>query len=143
MSAQLETFLGRLQKVRKTGKTNWMACCPAHDDKTPSLTIAEGSDGRVLVHCFGQQCSVSDIAEAVGLEISDLMPENVGYHRMKPKDRVYNAMDVLCAIRSDLYHSLIVAKDMQAGKVLSGDESLLFAQAIGRLEVAINLAGGK
>lgn len=30
----------------------WMACCPAHDDKTPSLSIREGLDGTLLVHCF-------------------------------------------------------------------------------------------
>ncbi len=29
-----------------------MARCPAHDDRDPSLSIREGSDGRVLVKCF-------------------------------------------------------------------------------------------
>jgi hypothetical protein len=29
----------------------WIARCPAHDDRKPSLSIAEGADGRVLVHC--------------------------------------------------------------------------------------------
>ncbi|MCZ6718345.1 MAG: AAA family ATPase, partial [Gammaproteobacteria bacterium] len=30
---------------------NWIACCPAHDDKNPSLSVSNGSDERVLVHC--------------------------------------------------------------------------------------------
>ena len=30
----------------------WFAKCPAHDEKTPSLSIRE-IDGKVLVHCFG------------------------------------------------------------------------------------------
>ena len=29
----------------------WMARCPAHDDKTPSLSIRQGRDGKVLVRC--------------------------------------------------------------------------------------------
>jgi len=31
--------------------TGWVALCPAHDDRTPSLSIQEGDDGNVLVHC--------------------------------------------------------------------------------------------
>ena len=29
----------------------WMACCPAHDDRQPSLSIRAAGDGKVLVHC--------------------------------------------------------------------------------------------
>jgi hypothetical protein len=35
---------------RKTG-TTWMARCPAHEDRAPSLSIADGDDGKVLVRC--------------------------------------------------------------------------------------------
>jgi hypothetical protein len=31
----------------------WMARCPAHADQNPSLSIAAGRNGTVLVHCFG------------------------------------------------------------------------------------------
>lgn len=30
----------------------WIACCPAHDDKNPSLSLRDGEDGALLVHCF-------------------------------------------------------------------------------------------
>jgi putative DNA primase/helicase len=30
----------------------WMSRCPAHDDRTPSLSIRDGLDGTLLVHCF-------------------------------------------------------------------------------------------
>ena len=143
MSAQLDLFLSRLQKVRATGKGSWIACCSGHDDKTPSMTITEGSDGRVLAHCFSQGCSIEDIANGAGLSVSDLMPENLGYHRLKPVRRSFNAMDVLYAIRSDLTLTLIMAKDIQAGKVISQEDSLNLAKAIGRINVAICLAGGE
>ena len=35
---------------RKVGRT-WMACCPAHDDREPSLSISAGKAGKVLVRC--------------------------------------------------------------------------------------------
>lgn len=30
---------------------DWMAPCPVHDDRTPSLAISAGLDGRILVRC--------------------------------------------------------------------------------------------
>jgi hypothetical protein len=35
---------------RKAGR-GWMACCPTHDDREPSLSIRDADDGKVLVHC--------------------------------------------------------------------------------------------
>ena len=69
-----DKLLSHLEKVKAKGNNSWMACCPAHDDKNPSLVITE-KDERVLIHCFSHQCDVSDIVHAVGLELSDLFPE--------------------------------------------------------------------
>lgn len=49
----------------------FMARCPAHDDRSPSLSVGEGLDGRVLLHCFAC-CSTADIVAALGLHLSDL-----------------------------------------------------------------------
>ncbi len=38
---------GALPKNRRNGK-GWVACCPAHADKHPSLSIDEGPDGKVF-----------------------------------------------------------------------------------------------
>jgi putative DNA primase/helicase len=35
---------------RKAGG-GWMASCPAHDDRMPSLSIRDADDSKVLVHC--------------------------------------------------------------------------------------------
>ena len=35
---------------RRSG-SNWMAPCPAHEDREPSLSIRDVDDGKVLVHC--------------------------------------------------------------------------------------------
>lgn len=72
-SACLEKVLGRLDKVKPAGANKWKACCPAHDDKDPSLSISEGIDGKALLHCWAG-CEARDIAAAIGLELRDLFP---------------------------------------------------------------------
>lgn len=37
--------------IRALAGRNGMARCPAHDDRTPSLSISDGRDGKLLVHC--------------------------------------------------------------------------------------------
>jgi len=65
----LDTVLERLQKVRKSSR-GFSACCPAHQDKDPSLSIAEGDDGRVLLYCFAG-CDYESIMAAIGLTTAD------------------------------------------------------------------------
>ena len=54
MTAPLERVIAALEargcKPRRAGK-GYQARCPAHDDRTPSLTVSEGSDNRVLLTC--------------------------------------------------------------------------------------------
>lgn len=57
-----------------TGRTG-MARCPAHDDKTPSLSIAQTRDGRPLVFCHAG-CKGEDVIGA--LKSRGLWPEREG-----------------------------------------------------------------
>ena len=70
----VETLLNQLEKVSHKGGGRYLARCPAHPDKTPSLSIREESDGTILCHCFAG-CEVSDILSAVGLEMGELFPD--------------------------------------------------------------------
>lgn len=63
-------FLDRLEKV-EGGHGRWKARCPAHPDKTPSLSISLNDDGDILVHCFAG-CTAEQITSAVGLSMTDL-----------------------------------------------------------------------
>ena len=52
----------------------WRACCPAHADRRPSLSISVGEQGQVLLKCFAG-CSLERIVEAMGLTMTDLFPD--------------------------------------------------------------------
>ena len=74
----LDEVLSRLEGARRCAG-GWVACCPAHDDHTPSLSICEGSDGRVLLHCFAGCCYQAIIA-AFGTEAaSEPAPRPIKY----------------------------------------------------------------
>jgi len=60
-----DEILDRFDKVRRHGK-RWTARCPAHDDRSPSLAIAEGDSGW-LVKCW-TGCTFDEITHAAGLE---------------------------------------------------------------------------
>jgi len=55
-------------QAKKSGASSWMARCPAHDDRNPSLAIREDR-GKVLLHCHGgcDQRSVIDALKARGV----------------------------------------------------------------------------
>ena len=45
-----ESIAKALSGWRKSG-SGWMACCPTHQDRTPSLSLLDTDDGKVLVRC--------------------------------------------------------------------------------------------
>jgi len=69
----IHKVLTLLQGVRQTGQSRWMARCPAHEDRHPSLSIAEGKDGRVLIYCQAG-CPTPQVLKAIDLDWPDLFP---------------------------------------------------------------------
>src|SRR5690349_10945218 len=69
----LEQVLSHLKGVR-TSMHGWRACCPAHADRRPSLSIGLGEHDQVLLKCFAG-CSLERIVEAMGLTMTDLFPD--------------------------------------------------------------------
>ena len=70
----IDDLLSRLDKVKSNGRNQWTACCPAHDDRDPSLAVKVLSDGRILIKCFAG-CGAADVVHSVGLTMSDLFPD--------------------------------------------------------------------
>jgi hypothetical protein len=63
-------LLCRLDGVRSRGAGKWVARCHAHQDKSPSLSIAEGGKG-LLVKCWAG-CSLQEVCASLGIEKRDL-----------------------------------------------------------------------
>ncbi len=94
----LNIILDRLEKVKNNGKDKWLACCPSHDDKTPSLAIKDADD-RLLIHCFAG-CATEQIMDAMGLQLTDLFADGCRVTRAnKPPRR---------DVERALLHELIV-----------------------------------
>lgn len=76
MSAVLENVLSRVERAKRNG-SGYIARCPAHDDRHPSLAISEGDDGRVLLHCHAG-CETAAILAALRLTEADLFEARNG-----------------------------------------------------------------
>jgi 5S rRNA maturation endonuclease (ribonuclease M5) len=69
-----EQVLSRFPDAKKVGP-GWMAKCPAHADRSPSLSISRGGAGRTLLKCHAG-CAPEKIVATVGLKMSDLFVDN-------------------------------------------------------------------
>lgn len=111
---QTDAILSRLDRVRATGKDKWQACCPAHDDKSPSLSIRDAGD-RILLHCFGG-CLPSEITTALGLELRDLFADS---QAPRPIAAGISRRQLFDALHLELMAAALAAADRAQGKALS------------------------
>lgn len=125
----IETLLSRLTKVKSTGRGRWIACCPAHGDRNPSLSVRELSDGRVLLHCFSA-CEPGAILDAVSLTFSDLFPEPLTREALPRTRGGISAHEALECLRSESAVLAILASDAASGKALDADRAALCAGRI-------------
>ena len=102
LSATLETIISKT-KAKRQGD-GWQGCCPAHNDKTPSLSIHEGTDGRVLLKCH-TGCGVENVVSALNLEMADLFPEK----ETKPRYEIEQVYDY-CDERGELLFQAVRKK---------------------------------
>ena len=61
-SITAESIARGLDKGPRAGN-GWSACCPAHDDSNPSLSLTDDSD-KALVHCHAG-CAQAEVIEAL------------------------------------------------------------------------------
>ena len=70
----ISKVLPKLNGVSRSGK-GWKARCPAHEDAKASLSITEGADGRVLLHCHAG-CHWQAVVFALGIIGKDLFVDD-------------------------------------------------------------------
>lgn len=121
MNEQLDALLSRLDKVEKLAPQNhaarYRACCPAHGDKNPSLSITEKSDGTILLKCWAG-CSTHEVVSAVGMTLSDLFPKEVRHH-IPPTRRAFSAEQAAKVVAADALFTAMVLAKVRNGETLS------------------------
>ena len=134
-----DTLLSRLDGVKHTAASRWIARCPAHEDRSPSLAIRELGDGRVLLHDFGG-CDVESVLDAVGLTFDDLFPPKPpraeGY---RPERRPFLPADAFDVLRHEATIVFLIGADVHKNRTVSDEDFQRLLVATGRLE---NIAGG-
>lgn len=110
-------LIDRLESVRQVAADRWLARCPAHDDKSPSLSIREGDDGRVLIYCFAG-CGAVDVVEALGLGLADLFPERLADYSTKRRRHAppIPAADALSILELEALTVEFCARDLAQGR---------------------------
>lgn len=134
--SDVNILLSRLDKVKKTGKDSWRACCPAHGGRKQSLSIRDDG-GKVLVRCFAEGCDIFAVLDAVGLEMNDVQPRSQGEH--KPQKRPFYAGDVLQISKDEILVAYLIVKKMLDNTASFNDMQRLLLCAI-RLSHACEVA---
>ena len=137
---QVEQLLSRLARV-KGRNGSWTACCPAHDDKGPSLAVTEREDGRILMHCFAG-CNTADVLGAIGMDMNDLFPpKEKSFDAARPAIKpAFFASDLMRIIHLESLVVQIVAFDIAKGKPVNEETRERMLTAYERIDEAVRYA---
>ena len=118
MNGIANRLLAHLEGMRQTGPDRWMACCPAHNDRNPSLSIALTADGRILLNCFAG-CSFDDVIRASGLAIRDLLPTSVpSFHAIPGRRESVSPEDALTLASHEIFAATLVIETLTTAREL-------------------------
>jgi hypothetical protein len=135
-----EKILDRLEGVKPSKPGSWLALCPAHDDRSPSLSIRELADGRVLIHCFAG-CEVREVLEAIELKVADLF-DRPRENFLPPTRGGFSAAELLTVIWAESWVVATIANEAQFRQLVEEDYERLMAAAC-RIWQARGFAYGK
>lgn len=134
-------LIARLDGVRKTGPGRWLARCPAHSDKSPSLSVKDADNGLVLAHCFAG-CNIDEVLGAVGLTVNDLFPDRLPVNHGSQR-RPFLPTDVFDIARREIGVVAVVAADLHKNKVVSDADYERIFVAVERLNDIAGAAYGR
>jgi hypothetical protein len=136
----VDALLQRLDKVKQSGPGRWVASCPGHPDQTPSISVRELDDGRVLVDDFAG-CEVENILGALGLGFDALFPLRTIEDRKAREHRAFPAADVLRAIGLEALIVAVAAENLAHGKPLTKTDHERLMTAAERVTAAVRESG--
>jgi hypothetical protein len=122
----LSDILQRLDKVKQYGD-QYYACCPVHDDKSPSMGITE-KEGKVLIHCFSCGATGQEVMEAIGLPVS-------GLFRDKKRGDIPNEM--IEKAKEDVWYIEIFENEKRKGTRITYNEWKRYRLAKERVKILV------
>ncbi|SET27912.1 CHC2 zinc finger [Nitrosomonas marina] len=128
----LDYLLSQLRKVKSCGQDRFIACCPAHHDKNPSLAIRTNG-GVILLKCFAG-CSTFEIVSSIGMVLAELFPESNEFR--KPLKNPFPAVDVLRCIKREVMIITVTAIRIVNGEKIEKSELDRLILACSLIEVA-------
>jgi hypothetical protein len=139
---KLDAVLEKLQGVRITGG-RYTAKCPAHDDRTPSLSVWLG-DKWVMLKCFAG-CEYDAIRRAMGLEWKDLvLDEDAPATRRRPiGQRELELTSMACCLRLQNEPEVLLRMRYGRGWAAQAFEMLGVGWDGSRLTLPVRDAAGK
>jgi DNA primase (bacterial type) len=140
----IDTVLHRLDRVKRTAPDKWVALCPAHDDRRPSLSIREAEDHRVLLKCWSG-CGAAEIVNALGLSLADLFPgdrRSLHQHGTEPMRKPFDYRDALQGIAHEATVARLIVAAVNRGDEIDADSLDRLALAEERISDALQAAGG-
>ncbi|GJL72973.1 MAG: hypothetical protein NMNS01_21720 [Nitrosomonas sp.] len=129
----VENLLSNLRKVKRTGHDRWIACCPSHNDKNPSLAI-KNNDSKILLKCFAG-CDAHKIVSAIGMDLSSLFPERTSANG-RPVKNPFPASDVLRCIQFETLVVAVIASSIAKGEELTQERKDRLTKAAGIIQGA-------
>lgn len=136
----IDALLHRLERVQRSGQ-RWRADCPNGHKTHGTLSLAQGDDGRLLLHCFAG-CSTADVLGALGLTLGDVMPERLrdespeGRRAARERFRLASVTAAAGVIEREGRVVLIAGCDLLQGKVLAADDVQRLGAAVERIGAA-------
>ncbi|MCR2831192.1 hypothetical protein NR402_12995 [Acidithiobacillus ferrooxidans] len=140
----IDRVLHRLDRVKRTAPDKWIARCPAHDDKRPSLSIREAEDHKVLLKCWAG-CGAFEIVAALGLNLGDLFPgdcRSLHQHGTGPMRRPFDYRDALQGIAHETLVARLIIETVNSGQEMDVESLDRLALAEQRISDALQAAGG-
>lgn len=128
----IEKVLSRLENVREMGSPGkWMVRCPAHDDKTPSLSISLRGES-IALYCHAG-CSTEDVLDSIGLMFSDLYGKEAANYQAAIANKGKKSTRHLKPFDIDLMVLKLAEADLEVGRTLSIEDQARVALAKERL----------
>jgi hypothetical protein len=133
-----DRFLPLLNKVRPTGDGRWIACCPVHDDKNPSMTITEANES-VLMNCHSCGANGKDVCDSLGLDSFELFGKDFNPNDYK-KPRI-PAADILRCLDFEVMFLSCVNNQLSQGQPLTEKDKERLSVTSRRISNAMKAGG--